>query len=76
MNVCLFNLNRPGKPLVRVVCLENGDRGEDRLALALAVQDNGKKRTIHLQPTVVVDEAKLSELVHEEIHSSTARRDE
>jgi hypothetical protein len=40
------------------------------------VQDNGKKRTIHLQPTVAVDEAKLSELVHEEIHSSTARRDE
>jgi len=39
------------------------------------VQDNGKKRAIHLQPAVVVDEAKLSELVHEEIHSSASCAD-
>ena len=35
----------------------------------LFVQDNTKKRAIYLQPAVIVDEAKLSELVHEEIHS-------
>ena len=35
----------------------------------LPVQDNAKKRAIYLQPAVIVDEAKLSELVHEEIHS-------
>jgi len=29
------------------------------------VQDNAKKRAIHLQPTVVLDEAQLSEFVHE-----------
>jgi len=37
--------------------------------LELLVQDNAKERAIHLQPTVVVDEAQLSEFVHEEIHS-------
>jgi len=35
----------------------------------LLVEDNAEKRAIHLQPAVVVDEAKLSEFVHEEIHS-------
>ena len=32
------------------------------------------RRSIHLQSTVVFDEAQLSELVHEEIHSSAALR--
>jgi hypothetical protein len=35
----------------------------------LLVQDNTKKRAMHLQSTVVVNEAKLSEFVHEEIDS-------
>jgi len=35
----------------------------------LIVQDNAEKRAIYLQTTVVVDESKLSEFVHEEIHS-------
>jgi hypothetical protein len=37
--------------------------------LSLLVQDNAKKRAIHLQPAVVLDEAQLPEFVHEEIHS-------
>jgi len=41
----------------------------------LLVQDNVKKRAIHLQPVVVVDEAQLSEFVHEEIYSSTSCAD-
>ena len=35
----------------------------------LLMQNNVKQRSIHLQSTVVLDEAKLSKLVHEEIHS-------
>ena len=35
----------------------------------LIVQGDAQKRTVDLQPTVVVDEAKLPELVHEEAHS-------
>ena len=35
----------------------------------LIVQDNAKKRAIYLQTSVVVDEPKLSEFVHEKIHS-------
>ena len=33
------------------------------------MQDDAEKRAIHFQPAVVVDEAKFSELVHEEIYS-------
>jgi len=43
---------------------ETGEAG-----LSLLVQDNAEKRAINLQPVVVVDEAQLSEFVHEEIHS-------
>jgi hypothetical protein len=35
----------------------------------LIVQDNAEKRAIYLQTTVVVDEPKLFEFVHEGIHS-------
>ena len=45
---------------------DDGDRGS---WLELVVQDNAEKRAIHLQPAVVVDQAQLSEFVHEEIHS-------
>ena len=34
----------------------------------LIVQDDTEKGAMHLQSAVVVNEAKLSELVHEEIH--------
>jgi hypothetical protein len=36
--------------------------------LELLVQDNAKKRAMHLQAAVVLDEAQLSEFVHEEVH--------
>ncbi len=35
----------------------------------LIVQDNAKKRTMHVQSAVILNEAKLSEFVHEEIHT-------
>lgn len=38
-------------------------------ASELVVQHDTKQRTMHLQATVVVNESKLPELVHEEIHS-------
>ena len=47
----------------RVCCLS-----DKRESWCLLVQDNTKKRTMHLQSIAVFDEAKLSEPVHEEIH--------
>jgi hypothetical protein len=51
--------------------MENDD-GLEEAWLELIVQDNAKKRAVHLQHAVVVDETQLSKLVHEEIHSSAS----
>ena len=41
----------------------------------LVAQDHAQKRTVDFQPIVVVDEAELPELVHEEAHSGPCRSD-
>ena len=48
----------------------NGERGWEieESWLELVVQDNAEKRAMHLQAAVVLDEAQLSEFVHEEVH--------
>ena len=41
----------------------------DKRKLVLIVQDNAQKLSVEVESAVVLDEAQLSEFVHEEIHA-------
>jgi NRPS condensation-like uncharacterized protein len=60
--------NRSSKFPICRCCRSVCASGLRTAAMQLIVQDNTKQRTIHLQSTVVLNEAELSEFVHEEIH--------
>ena len=41
----------------------------------LLMQHDGQQRTVNFQPTVIVNEAELSEAIHKEVNSSSGRTD-
>ena len=42
---------------------------------ALLVEHDVEQRTVNFQPTVIVNEAQLSEPIHKEVNSSSGRAD-
>jgi hypothetical protein len=67
VHICFFErmAGTNGSPLGKSLAAVTPNRKHCHLL----VQDNTKNRAIYLQPAAIVDEANLSELVHEEIHS-------
>ena len=63
---CLFKIEHPGVWQAGEGRIKDGSWGNP--TLSLLVQDDAKQRAMNLQSAVVVNEAKPSEPVHEEIH--------
>jgi len=69
-NGCLFKIEQSRKNISNRMPFHKSERksiGPDDSELL--VQNHTEQRTVHLQPTVVVDQAKVSEFIHEEIHA-------
>ena len=68
-NICLFKIEHSEASGILAVESEDWDMAWRKGGLDLLVQDNTEQGATHSQATVIVDQAKLSEFIHEEIHS-------
>src|SRR6266705_6438157 len=60
----------PGTVQMCTACPPDSSRRE-----TLLMQHDGEQRTVNFQPTVIVNEAELSEAIHKEVNSSSGRTD-